>query len=358
MAMKHLEIAVIPGDGIGTEVTQAGLSVLRTVADSHGGLKLSLREFAWGCEHYLQTGTMMPEDGLQQLSDCQAILLGAVGHPSVDDTVSLWGLLLPIRQEFDQYINLRPVRLREGVAGRLAGKGPDEIDMLFVRENSEGEYSPLHGRMFRGTAREIVTQTTVFTRVGVERVLRYGFEQAQGRRRHLTVVTKANALASNRFWLEVAEELQPAYPDVTVQHVLADAAAMFLITAPEQFDVVVASNLFGDILTDEAAAIQGSIGLAASANLNVTREKPSMFEPVHGSAPDIAGKGVANPLGSILSVALMLSFLDESEAAALVEGAVDSLLKEGQIRTRDLGGRATTRAVGEEIVRKIRHACR
>lgn len=349
--MNRYRIAVIPGDGVGKEVVPAALQVLNRAADLTGGFALDCEEFPWGSGYYLETGRMMPEDGLRRLRDFDAIFLGAVGYPSVPDHVTLWGLLLPIRQRFNLYANLRPVRLLPGVRGPLRDKGPEQIDMLVVRENSEGEYSGVGGRVHTGFGHEVAIQTDVFTREGVEKVVRYAFGLARERRKRVASITKSNASPyAFVMWDEVVQDLLHEFPDVTVDRVLVDAAAAYFITRPEMFDVVVASNLFGDVLTDIGAVIQGSMGLAASANINPDGGYPGMFEPVHGSAPDIAGKGIANPLGSIWAGALMLEQLGERPTGARIVRAMERALTDTTVRTRDLGGRASTGEMAEAVM--------
>jgi len=317
-------IALIPGDGIGTAVTEAALQVAMKAAP--GGLETVT--FPWSCDHYLQTGRMMPEDGIETLRGFDAIFLGAVGWPAkVPDSVSLHGLLLPIRKAFVQYANIRPHRLLPGVEGPLRKGG---FDILCIRENTEGEYSGAGGRVHQGTANEVAVETAVFTRTGVERILRFGFEQARKRRGRLASVTKSNAQKySMVFWDEVTHALAAEYPDVEVSHYHVDAIAARMVMAPETLDVVVASNLFGDILTDLGAAIQGGLGFAASANINPGRDAPSMFEPVHGSAPDIAHLGVASPIAAIWSAAMMLEHLGEEAAAARIMAALEATTAQG-----------------------------
>jgi tartrate dehydrogenase/decarboxylase/D-malate dehydrogenase len=338
-------IAVIRGDGVGKEVVGVGMDVLSSV------VPLDFVELPWGADRYERTGTMMPSDGLQVLAGFDAIYLGAIGWPTVPDHVTLWGLLLPIRKTFEQYVNLRPVQLLPGVAGPLAGRGPGEVDMLFVRENTEGEYAGTGGRVHTGTALEVAVEVPVFTRTAVSRVARFAFERARERTGRLISVTKSNASRyAYVLWDEVVAGMAATYPEVTVQRIHVDAMAARMVLHPESVDVVVASNLFADILTDLGAALQGSLGLAASANLNPEREHPSMFEPVHGSAPDIAGQGRANPVGAILSGALMLRHLGEDVAAARVEAAVREVMAAGELRTGDLGGTATTAEVGQAVI--------
>ena len=351
--MRTHRIAVIPGDGVGTEVIPEGLRVLRRVGEVTGSFRLETTEFAWSCEHYLRTGRMMPEDGLSQLADSDAIYLGAVGFPGVPDHVSLWGLLLPIRKGFDQYVNLRPVELLEGIPGPLRDREPGDIDIMCIRENTEGEYSGLGGRTGEGTSDEVAIQTSLFTRRGVERIARYALDRARERRGQLASATKSNALQYTAvMWDEVVADVARDYPDVIVTPYHVDALAARFVTAPDTLDVVVGSNLFGDILTDLGGALQGSLGLPASANLNPERRYPSMFEPVHGSAPGRAGQGVANPMATVWAGKMLLEHLGETEAADLVMTALRAVAKEGP-RTRDLGGAATTIEVGTAIANRI-----
>ena len=324
--MKTYNLALIPGDGIGVDVTDAAMKVLGAAAK--GRFAVETTSFPWSCEYYLEHGRMMPEDGIETLRGFDAIYLGAVGWPAtVPDSVSLHGLLLPIRKAFNQYANSRPHRLLAGVEGPLKAEG---FDILCIRENTEGEYAGTGGRAHKGEDYEVALETSVFTRVGVERILRFGFEQARSRRGHLTSVTKSNAQKySMVFWDEVTRELAAEYPDVAVSHMHIDAMAAKMVMAPQDLDVVVASNLFGDILTDLGAAIQGGLGFAASANINPDRSAPSMFEPVHGSAPDIAGKNIANPIAAIWSVAQMLDHLGEAEASAAVLSAIEAATANG-----------------------------
>ncbi|MBQ0929554.1 tartrate dehydrogenase [Ideonella alba] len=350
MTRTH-RIAVIPGDGIGQEVMPEALRTLRSAAQRFG-FALDLREIPWAsCDWYQAHGEMMPADWKAQLQGVDAILFGAVGWPAtVPDHISLWGSLLKFRREFDQYINLRPARLFEGVPCPLANRRPGEIDMLIVRENTEGEYTKLGGIMFEGTEREIVIQESVFSRVGSERVLRYAFEQAMHRpRRHLTVATKSNGIAiSMPWWDALAERIGAEYPQVTVDKQHIDILSARFVLQPQRFDVVVATNLFGDILSDLGPACTGTIGLAPSANLNPERRFPSLFEPVHGSAPDIFGRNIANPIAMVWSAALMLDFLGERAAHDAIVAAIEAVLRNGP-RTPDLGGAASTTALGEAI---------
>jgi tartrate dehydrogenase/decarboxylase/D-malate dehydrogenase len=357
MQNRHYHIALIPGDGIGKEVTPAAVQVLQTAArTSDGRFSLSFEEFEWGCEFYLRTGRMMPDDGLERLRPFGAILLGAIGYPTVPDHISLRQLLLRIRFGFDLYVNLRPVEILPGLEPPLRGKGADDIRMLFIRENSEGEYCGVGGRFKQGTPDEIAVQQSIFTRKGVERVIRYAFERARNRpRKRLASATKSNALAYTMvLWDEVLHEVSRDYPEVEVANYHVDALAARMITCPESLDVVVGSNLFADILTDLGAALQGSLGLAASANLNPgKRIGPPMFEPVHGSAPDIAGRGVANPIASIWAAALMMEHLGEPDAAARVLNALGRVTGERHVRTPDLGGNSTTEQFVAAVIGKI-----
>lgn len=325
--MKTYEIALIPGDGIGVDVTDAAMKIVQATAKAEG-FSVANTMFPWSCETYLETGAMMPEDGIETLRSFDAIFLGAVGWPAkVPDDVSLHGLLLPIRKAFVQYANIRPHRLLPGVQGPLRAEG---FDILCIRENTEGEYSGAGGRVHKGTDGEVAVETSIFTRRGVERILRFGFEQAQMRSGKLASVTKSNAQKySMVFWDEVTAELAVEYPDVEVTNYHIDAMAARMVMAPESLDVVVASNLFGDILTDLGAAIQGGLGFAASANINPDRSAPSMFEPVHGSAPDIAGQGIANPMAAIWSAAMMLEHLGENSAATRIITAMETATANG-----------------------------
>ena len=336
-------IAVLPGDGIGREVVPAAQRVLERAGRLHG-FGFEWDELPWGCDHYRETGEMMPADGLERLRGYDAIFLGAVGAPGVPDHVSLWGLLIPIRRAFDQYLALRPIRLMPGVPSPLAGDAA--IDIVVVRENVEGEYSEVGGRMYRGQPNELASQQAIFTRRGIERIARQAFRLAEQRQGRLVSATKSNGIIHTMpFWDEVVEEVAADHPAVEVEKVLIDALCARVMSAPESLDVIVASNLFGDILSDLTAAVAGSIGIAPNANLNPEREHPSMFEPVHGSAPDIAGQGIANPIGQVWTGALMLEHLGEAAAAAAVHAAVERTLALPVNHTRDLGGRATTEAV-------------
>jgi tartrate dehydrogenase/decarboxylase / D-malate dehydrogenase len=353
--MKTLNIACIPGDGIGPEVMKSSTEVLNTLAEAHGGLEFNFTEFPWSCQYYLQHGHMMPEDGLEQLKPFGAIFLGAVGFPSVPDHVSLWGLLIPIRRGFDQYVCLRPVKLLPGVKSPLVLKEGTTIDYYVVRENTEGEYSTMGGRIYQGTPFEVVSQIAVFTRRGCERIIRYAFELARVKGKNLvTSATKSNGIIhSMPFWDEVFAEIAKDYPDIQNEKMHVDALAAKFVLTPEKFGVVVGSNLFGDILTDLGAATVGSIGIGASANINPERTYPSCFEPVHGSAPDIVGKGVANPLGQVWSGAMMLEHLGFKEEASRLEQAMNKVLISG-VRTPDLGGKASTAEVTEALVEAVK----
>ena len=345
-------IAVIAGDGIGKEVVPEGLRVLEAAASRHG-FALQLDEFGFAsCDYYLKHGRMMPEDWKAQIDGHDAIFFGAVGMPAiVPDHVSLWGSLIQFRREFDQYVSLRPVRLMPGVPCPLAGRAPGDIDFFVVRENTEGEYSSVGGRMFPGTEREMVIQETVMTRIGVDRILKYAFELARGRpKKHLTSATKSNGISITMpYWDERVEAVSAAYPDVRWDKYHIDILTAHFVLNPDRFDVVVGSNLFGDILSDLGPACTGTIGIAASGNINPERKFPSLFEPVHGSAPDIAGQGIANPVGQIWSAAMMLDHLGETEAAAAILHAIETVLPEKALRTRDIGGSADTVTAGKAV---------
>ena len=346
-------IAVIPGDGIGKEVVPEGIRVLEA-AGRRFGLEFEWDHFPWSCEYYLAEGRMMPEDGLERIRHHDAIFLGAVGFPGVPDHVSLWGLLIPIRRAFQQYANVRPVRLMPGIPCPLAGRKPGDIDMVIVRENNEGEYSSIGGRMYEGTEFEFATQQSTFTRRGVDRILRYAFETAMGRpKRHLTSATKSNGISVTMpFWDERFRAMAAQYPEVRTDQYHVDILCARFVMTPDRFDVVVGSNLFGDILSDLGPGCTGTIAIAPSANLNPEREFPSMFEPVHGSAPDIYGKGIANPVGQIWAGALMLDHLGHAEAARGVMAAIEKVLASGP-RTPDMGGTARTEEVGKAIADAI-----
>src|SRR5467141_3961704 len=347
--MKTFSVAVIAGDGIGKEVVPEGIRVLEA-AGKRSAFQFNWQAFDWSCETYVKSGKMMPPDGLQQLRPFDAIFLGAVGHPSVPDHVSLWGLLIPIRRTFRQYANLRPVRLFEGIDSPLKNWKPGEIDFTIVRENNEGEYSNIGGRIYQGTEDEMAVQQAVFTRRGVNRVLRFAFELARQRKKHVTSATKSNGIIHTMpFWDECFREIADGYSDITTDQYHIDILTAHFVRHPDWFDVVVGSNLFGDILSDLGPAVVGSIGIAPSANLNPERDFPSMFEPVHGSAPDIAGKGIANPIGQIWSGAMMLRHLGQPEAADAIEAAITAVLAKQDVRTPDIGGKATTKQMGKVI---------
>jgi tartrate dehydrogenase len=349
--MKRFDIAVIAGDGIGPEVIAEGKKVFSGISQMDGNFSVSFEDFPWGCEYYLKTGEMMPEDGLDRLKKFDAIYLGAVGYPGVPDHISLGDLLLRIRRGFDEYINLRPVRLLKGAPCPLADVSADDINMVVVRENSEGEYANVGAHLYAGTEREVALQTGVFSRHGCERVIRYAYELARREKRSLTSISKGNALHySMVFWDEIFAEIGKEYPDVETHSLLVDAASMFFVKDPGRFEIVVTSNLFGDILTDLGAAIAGGMGLAAGANLNPERKYPSMFEPIHGSAPDIAGQGAANPLASIWSVSQMLEFLGEEIWAERLLAAIETLLVERKTLTPDLCGCAKTSEIGDAVL--------
>jgi tartrate dehydrogenase/decarboxylase/D-malate dehydrogenase len=346
--MKH-RIAVLAGDGVGPEVVD---EARRCVDELR--LEIEWSDLDWGSDHWVAHGVMMPPDAVERLRAFDAILLGAVGRPDIPDHVTLWGLLLPIRQRLDLWANVRPVRLLEGVPCALAGRAPGDIDMVFVRENSEGEYSGVGGRAHQGHPGEVGIETAVFTRAGIERVVEHAFKLAGERRGVVTSATKSNASRYGYvLWDEVAADVAVRHPDIRYEHVLVDALAARMVLRPDTLDVIVASNLFGDILTDVGAAIQGGMGMAASANLCPGGDAPALFEPVHGSAPDIAGQGIANPCGAVWSAVLMLDHLGESAASARLFQALADVCREGP-RTRDLGGSATTSEVGEAIRARLR----
>jgi len=348
--MAGFRIAVIEGDGIGKEVVPAARHVLDAAGKRHG-FELAWEEFDWGCDLYERSGRMMPADGLARIAGHDAIFLGAVGWPSVPDHVSLWNLLIPIRRQFQQYVNLRPVRLFEGVPCPLAGKEPGSIDFMIVRENNEGEYSEIGGRLYAGTDDEMAVQENLFTRRGVDRILRFAFELAKSRpRRRLTSATKSNGIIHTMpFWDERFRAMAKSFPDVAVEQYHIDILTAHFVRRPESFDVVVGSNLFGDILSDLGPAVTGTIGIAPSANLNPERRFPSMFEPVHGSAPDIAGRNIANPIGQIWSGALMLEHLGQKPAADAILKAIERVLAAGSELTPDMGGKASTPSLAEAI---------
>ncbi len=348
------KLTLVPGDGIGREMIPEGVRVLDLLAVQHGfGLKY--QEFPYSCDYYREHGRMMPEDGIDRMSQCDAIFLGAVGYPGVPDHVSLWGLLIPIRRSFQQYINVRPVRLLPGIVSPLANRTAEDINFIVVRENNEGEYSEIGGRIFSGTEMESVSQVSVFTRIGVDRVLRYAYELALTRpRRKLTSATKSNGIVHTMpFWDERFAALGEEYPDVETDQFHVDILTAHFVRNPHWFDVVVGSNLFGDILSDLGPAVAGSIGIAPSANLNPERQYPSMFEPVHGSAPDIAGKGIANPIATFWSVVMMLEFIGEEEASERLMTAIETVTGAGEILPPDLGGKAGTTDVTNAVIAAI-----
>ena len=349
-----VRVAVIGGDGIGPEVVEAGIRVLEAAAEGDPALDLDFTRFPWGCEYYLEHGRMMPEDAIETLSAFDTLYLGAVGWPTVPDHVSLWGLLLPIRRGFDQYVNLRPARLLRGVKSPLAN--PASLDITVVRENTEGEYSDSGGRIYKNTPHEIAVQESIFTRRGVERVVRYAYGAAQERRGLLVGATKSNGISITMpFFDEIFREVGEEFPEVVASLMHADALAARLVLNPERFDVVVGSNLFGDLLSEITAAITGAIGIAPSANLDPERRYPSLFEPIHGSAPDIAGEGISNPSGAIWAGALMLEHAGYPETADRVLSALEDAL-EGGTRTGDLGGSATTEEMTEAVLRRLRES--
>ncbi|MCY4428798.1 MAG: tartrate dehydrogenase [Rhodospirillales bacterium] len=349
MTSERYRVAVIPGDGIGQEVVPEGMRVLDAAARRYG-FAFHWDSFPWSCETYHATGRMMPVDGLDRIAGHDAIFLGAVGFPGVPDHISLWGLLIPIRRRFDQYINVRPVRVLEGMQPPLRDRGPADIDFVVVRENVEGEYSEVGGRLYAGTDDEMAMQESIFTRRGVDRVLDWAFELAATRpARHVTSATKSNGIVHTMpYWDERFAVAKQRYPDIGTAQFHIDILAAHFVLHPDWFDVVVGSNLFGDILSDLGPAVAGTIGIAPSANLNPGRDGPSMFEPVHGSAPDIAGRGIANPIGQIWSGAMMLDHLGQSAAAAAVVRAIEAVVADGP-RTPDMGGTATTRDIGEAV---------
>ncbi len=347
-------IALIPGDGIGLEVVPEGVRVLHELAGRYK-FAIEFAEFPYSCDYYTTHGVMMPADGLDRLRRFDAILLGAVGSPGVPDHVSLWGLLIPIRRSFDQYVNMRPVRLLPGIKSPLAGRTAKDIDFVIIRENTEGEYSQIGGRLYPDTEREVVVQESIFTRSGVDRVQRFAFELARTRtRKHVTSATKSNGIIHTMpFWDERFRATAAGYPDIHTSQYHIDILTAHFVQHPDWFDVVVASNLFGDILSDLGPACAGGIGIAPSANLNPEKKFPSMFEPVHGSAPDIAGKGVANPIATLWSVVLMLEFLGEAAAGRALMAAIEAVTGQGRVLTRDLGGTAGTRELTDAVLNRL-----
>jgi len=353
--MARYRIAVIPGDGIGTEVIEQSLITLRVLGEQFG-ISWDFTCFPWGSDNYFRHGELMPSDGLDTLASHDAILFGAVGHPDIDDHITLNSLLLPIRQGFDQYVCVRPNKHYSGIKSPLSGKTSGEIDIVIIRENTEGEYANIGGLHYQGLPQEIAVQTSLFTRQGCERIMRYAFELSRKRPfpQKVTSVTKSNAMGYGMvLWDTVFRQVSQDYPDILTESLLVDAACMDFIRRPQEFDVVVASNLFGDILSDIAAIITGSMGLAASGNINPERIYPSMFEPVHGSAPDIAGKNICNPIAAILSGAMMTRHLGEPGAALALEKAVVGVIDKGTIVTPDLGGSSTTEDVGNAVVQAL-----
>ncbi|MBT2712094.1 tartrate dehydrogenase [Pseudomonas sp. ISL-88] len=350
--MKKYSIASIPGDGVGKEVVPQAERVLNAIAAIHGGIEFNFTSFPWSCEYYLEHGTMMPEDGLETLKHFDALFLGAVGNQKlVPDHVSLWGLLIKIRREFEQVINVRPAKLLPGITSPLVN--PRDFDLLVVRENSEGEYSSVGGRMFRGED-EIAIQNAIFSRKGTERAMRYAFDLASNRRKHVTSATKSNGIFhSMPFWDDIFKEVSRDYSDIQTDSQHIDALAAFFVTHPERFDVIVASNLFGDVLTDIGAAIMGSVGIAPAANINVNGKYPSMFEPVHGSAPDIVGKGIANPIGQIWTAKLMLDSFGEEELGSRLLQSIETVTSNGFL-TPDVGGHHSTEDVTSAIISQIK----
>lgn len=348
---KSYRIAAIPGDGIGTEVLPIGQRVIDKMAKKYG-FNVDWTEFDWSCERYHKTGKMMPDDGIEQVKDFDSIYLGAVGYPGVPDHISLWGLLIPLRRELDQYANVRPVRLLNGITSPLAGRGQEDIDFIVVRENVEGEYSEIGGRVYQGTEHEAAIQESILTRRGVDRIMDYAFKLANTRKRkHVASATKSNGIIHTMpFWDERFAAASERFPDIETSQFHIDIMTAHFVLHPDWFDVVVASNLFGDILSDLGPAVAGSIGIAPSANINPEGKYPSMFEPVHGSAPDIAGKGIANPIAAVWTAAMMLEHLGEVEAAAEIERAIEKSLEKTETKTRDLGGTANTKESEEAII--------
>ncbi|MEO0733739.1 MAG: tartrate dehydrogenase [Bacteroidota bacterium] len=353
--MHQYTITYLPGDGIGREVLPVGRQLLDALSQRHG-FRIDWQEYDWSCDRYHREGSMMPDDGLERIRRHDAIYLGAVGYPGVPDHISLWQMLIPLRRAFQQYVNVRPVRLFAGVPCPLVDRQPADIDFIVVRENNEGEYSEIGGRIYAGTAEETVTQQSVFTRRGVDRVLRYAFELARSRQRqHVTSATKSNGIVHTMpFWDERFAAIGTDYPEVSTDQFHIDILTAHFVLHPDWFDVVVASNLFGDILSDLGPAVAGTIGIAASANLNPEREFPSMFEPVHGSAPDIAGQGIANPVAAVWAGAMMLDHLGEQVAAADLLNAIETVLRDHpEARTPDMGGSATTAACGKALLAQL-----
>ncbi len=350
--MKTYKIAAVPGDGVGKELLPVGQQVLEKVAALDGGFQLEFEYFPYGCEYYLETGRIMDEDGLEKLKGFDAIYLGAVGHPQVPDWVASDGLLYTIRKGFNQYVNLRPIRQLPGVASPVIVNG--EVDITFVRENTEGEYGDIGGLFKENSTDEVAIQTNVFSRRGTEKVMDYAFGLARKKKGTLTSVTKSNALKHSMvFWDKIFNELALKYPETETQSIFADAMAMFMVSKPQTFDVVVASNLFGDILTDLGSVLVGGLGFAPGANINPEKEFPSMFEPIHGSAPDIAGKGICNPIATVWAGQMILEFFGEQAAADRLMKAVSAVCEKGEIRTPDMGGTNTTREMGQAVMAQL-----
>lgn len=352
--MNTYKIAVIAGDGIGPEVLSEGVKVLNKVAELDGTFKFEFEHFPWGCQYYLENGKMMPDDAIDTLKKFDAIYLGAVGYPGVPDHISLWDLLLKIRHEFDQYVNVRPVKLLKGAPCPLKDISCEDIDMVVIRENSEGEYAGAGDWLFKGQENEVVLQTGVFSRKGTERIIRYAFELAKKEGKSVTSISKGNALNySMVFWDSIFEEVSKDYPEIETHSYLVDAASMFFVKDPKRFEIVVTSNLFGDIITDLGAAISGGMGLAAGANLNPEKKFPSMFEPIHGSAPDIAGKQIANPLATIWSASQMLDFFGYEKWGKEIIDTIEKIMVNAKVLTPDMGGNSTTEQVGDEVIRLL-----
>ena len=356
--MKNYKLAAIPGDGIGTEVVEAGVEVLNAIAERDGGFAFQVDDFDWGGEYYKKHGRMMPDDGRDQIKDHDAILFGSAGHPDIPDHITLWGLRLAICQPFDQYANVRPTRVLPGITSPLRNVNDGELDWVIVRENSEGEYAGVGGRVHQGSPLEAATDVAMFTRAGVERIMRFAFQLARSRpRKLLTVVTKSNAQRHAMvMWDEIANEVSQEFPDVTWDKMLVDAMTMRMVAKPQSLDTIVATNLHADILSDLAAALSGSLGIAPTANLNPERTFPSMFEPIHGSAFDIMGKGIANPIGTFWSSVMLLEHLGAENAAARLMRAIESVTADPRFHTPDLGGESTTRAVTDAVLNAIRGA--
>jgi tartrate dehydrogenase/decarboxylase/D-malate dehydrogenase len=356
--LKTFKIAAIPGDGIGTEVVAAGVEILHEIAKREEGFKFDVDDFDWGGDYYKKHGRMMPEDGRDQIRNHDAILFGSAGHPDIPDHITLWGLRLAICQPFDQYANVRPTRVLPGITSPLRHVNAGEIDWVIVRENSEGEYAGVGGRVHQGSPLEVATDVAMFTRQGVERIMRFAFRLAQTRpRKFLTVVTKSNAQRHAMvMWDEIAAEIASEFPDVTWDKMLVDAMTMRMVAKPQSIDTVVATNLHADVLSDLAAALSGSIGIAPTANLNPERTFPSMFEPIHGSAFDIMGQGIANPVGTFWSSVMLLEHLGEQQAATRLMVAIENVTADARFHTPDLGGTATTREVTDAVINAIRGA--